>query len=91
MARGVEGLYYLCRKKKALISCAVLICIFVFACAKRWVFFHKAAKLYPLSFKLTAKTDMQGQSDIPVSLSNKLVSKCSVGLQQCMEALIAKC
>ena len=44
MARGLkfriqkfEGLYHLCRKKKALISCVVtaqLICVFVFAYAK---------------------------------------------------------
>ena len=47
MARGlkfwiwkVEDLYYLCSEKKALTSCAVtakLICVFVFACAKRWL------------------------------------------------------
>ena len=52
MARGlkfriykVEGLYYLCRETKALISFGVtakLICVFVFAYAKCW-FSHDAA------------------------------------------------
>ena len=54
MARGlkfrilkVEGLYYLCRKNKALISCTVtsqLICVFVFAYAKIR-FSHDAAQI----------------------------------------------
>ena len=55
MARGlkfwvkkVEGLYYLCSENKALISFAVtakLICVFVFAYAKRW-FSYDAAHIY---------------------------------------------
>ena len=44
---GVEGLYYLCTKTKALISCAFtaqLICAFVFAYAKSR-FFHDTAHI----------------------------------------------
>ena len=54
MARGlkfrikkVEVTYYLCSEKKALISFAVtakLICVFVFAYAKRW-FSHDAVHM----------------------------------------------
>ena len=44
--KEVEGLFYLCSEKKALISCAViaqLICVFVFAYAKTR-FSHDGAK-----------------------------------------------